>query len=134
LVDRAVVYDVINQIGSTDKAIKFFSSDIDLSWLKEPYPIAVHRGTIVSGDRDIRPKDIPGLKEKYGAKVGDWESGSIAFVCRHNNVRLVILRGVSDLVGSDGGDAYGERVVWVEAAEKIIRRLVDSLPGWLSNF
>ena len=133
LVDRAVVYDVINQIGSTDKAIKFFSSDIDLSWLKEPYPITVHRGTIVSGDRDIRPEDIPGLKEKYGANVGDWESRSIAYVCRHNNVRLVILRGVSDLVGSDGGDAYGERVVWVEAAEKIIRRLVDSLPGWLSN-
>ncbi|GAF67196.1 unnamed protein product, partial [marine sediment metagenome] len=58
---------------------------------------------------------------------------SISYVCRHNNVRLVILRGVSDLVGSDGGDAYDERVVWVEAAEKIIRRLVDSLPGWLSN-
>jgi adenosylhomocysteine nucleosidase len=133
LAERAVVYDVISQIGSTNKAIKYFSSDIDLSWLKEPYPIPVHRGTIVSGDRDILPGDIPGLKEKYGAKVGDWESGSISFVCRHNNVKLVILRGVSDLVGSDGGDVYGERVVWVEAAERIIRKLIDSLPGWLSN-
>lgn len=132
LVDRAVVYDIISQIGSTEKAIKYFSSDIDLSWLKEPYPITVHRGTIVSGDRDIQPDDIPLLKEKYGAKVGDWESGSISFVCRHNDTKLVILRGVSDLVDSDGGDAYGERVVWVEAAERIIRRLIDSLPGWLS--
>ena len=131
LVDKAVVYDVISQIGSTDKAIKYFSSDIDLSWLKEPYPIPVHKGTIVSGDRDIQPDDIPELKRKYGAKVGDWESGSISFVCRHNGVKLVILRGVSDLVDSDGGDAYGERVVWVEAAEKIIRRLINSLPDWI---
>ena len=120
-------------IGSTEKAINYFSSDIDLSWLKEPYPIKVHRGTIVSGDRDILPEDIQGLKDRYGAKVGDWESGSISFVCRHNGVKLVILRGVSDLVDSDGGDAYGERVIWVEAAERIIRRLIDSLPGWLSN-
>jgi adenosylhomocysteine nucleosidase len=132
LVEKAVVYDIISQIGSTEKAIKYFSSDIDISWLKEPYPIPVHKGTIVSGDRDIQPEDIPLLKEKYGAKVGDWESGSISFVCRHNKVKLVILRGVSDLVDSDGGDAYGERVVWVEAAEKIIRRLIDSLSGWIS--
>ena len=132
LADRAVVYDVISHIGSTEKAIKYFSSDIDLSWLKEPYPIKVYRGTIVSGDRDILPEDIQGLKEKYGAKVGDWESGSLSFFCRHNDVKLVILRGVSDLVDSDGGDAYGERVVWVEAAERIIRMLIDSLPGWLS--
>ena len=132
LADRAVGYDVISHIGSTEKAIKYFSSDIDLSWLKEPYPIKVYRGTIVSGDRDILPEDIQGLKEKYGAKVGDWESGSLSFVCRHNDVKLVILRGVSDLVDSDGGDAYGERVVWVEAAERIIRMLIDSLPGWLS--
>lgn len=132
LADKAVVYDIISHIGSTENAIKYFSSDIDLTWLKEPYPIKVHKGTIVSGDRDLLPEDIPMLKEKYGAKVGDWESGSISFVCRHNGTKLLILRGVSDLVGSDGGDAYGTRVIWLEAAEKIIRKLVDSLPGWLS--
>jgi adenosylhomocysteine nucleosidase len=131
LVEKAVVYDIISKIGSTEKAVNYFSSDIDLSWLKEPYPIPVHKGTIVSGDRDIQPDDIPLLKEKYGAKVGDWESGSISFVCRHNEVKLVILRGVSDLVDSEGGDAYGDRVIWVEAAEKIIRKLIDSLPGWI---
>lgn len=132
LVDRAVVYDVVSHIGSTEKVINRFSSNIDLSWLKGEYPIKVQRGTIVSGDRDLQPESIPTLKEKYGAKVGDWESGSIAFVCKHNDVSLLILRGVSDLVDNEGGDAYGERVIWVEAAEKIIRRLIDSLPGWLA--
>ena len=47
-------------------------------------------------------------------------------------MKLVILRGVSDLVDTKGGDAYGERDLWVEVAEKIIKRLIDSLSGWIS--
>lgn len=131
MVERAVVYDIINQMSDTDEIIAKFTTDIDLSWVTDP-PIPVTRATIVSGDRDLRPEDIPLLKEKYGARIGDWESGSIAWVCRVNGVRLLILRGVSDLVGASGGEAYdGNKIVWVEAAERIIPRLVDSLPGWL---
>ena len=63
--------------------------------------------------------------------MGDWESASIAYVCKKNNVKLLILRGVSDLVGPDGGDAYGARVIWVEAAERIMKMLFKSLPDWL---
>jgi adenosylhomocysteine nucleosidase len=133
LVDKTVVYDVINQIGDTDSAIARLSTEIDLKWIKEPYPLPVVTGTIVSGDRDLIPEDTPMLKKKYGAKVGDWESGSIAYVCTKNNVKLLILRGVSDLVGPTGGDAYdGTRVVWVEAAERIMKKLFKSLPDWLA--
>jgi adenosylhomocysteine nucleosidase len=128
MVDRTV--DIINQMSDTDEVIARFTTEIDLGWVTEP-PIPVTRATIVSGDRDLRPEDIPALKEKYGARVGDWESGSIAWVCRRNGIRLLILRGVSDLVGPLGGEAYGNKVVWVEAAERIMTRLVASLPGWI---
>ena len=134
LADKTVVYDIINQIGDTDAAIQRLTSKINLDWLKEPYPFPVVRGTIVSGDRDLIPEDIPKLQKKYGAKVGDWESASIAYVCKKNKVHLLILRGVSDLVGPDGGDAYGSRVTWVEAAEKIMERLFASLPDWLALY
>ena len=134
LADKTVPYDIINQIGDPDSAIKRLTTEIDLSWLKEPYPIPVVRGTIVSGDRDLIPEDVPMLRDKYGAKVGDWESASIAYVCNKNNVKLLILRGVSDLVGPDGGDAYGQRVIWVEAAERIMKMLFKSLPDWLALF
>jgi adenosylhomocysteine nucleosidase len=134
LAEKTVPYDIINQIGDPDSAIRRLTTEIDLSWLKEPYPIPVVKGTIVSGDRDLIPEDVPKLREKYGAKVGDWESASIAYVCDKNNVKLLILRGVSDLVGPDGGDAYGQRVVWVEAAERIMRTLFKSLPDWLGLF
>jgi adenosylhomocysteine nucleosidase len=134
LADKTVVYDIINQIGDTDSAIARLTTEIDLDWLKEPYPIPVVRGTIVSGDRDLIPEDIPVLRDKYGAKVGDWESAGIAYVCNKNGAHLLILRGVSDLVGSDGGDAYGSRVTWVEAAEKIMKNLFASLPDWLALY
>ena len=134
LADKTVVYDIINQIGDTDSAIKRLTSEINLDWLKEPYPFPVVRGTIVSGDRDLIPEDIPKLRNKYGAKVGDWESAGIAYVCNKNKVHLLILRGVSDLVGPDGGDAYGSRVTWIEAAEKIMTNLFASLPDWLALY
>lgn len=131
MVEKAVVYDIINQMSPAETAIKKFTTKIDLDWVTEP-PISVHRTTIVSGDRDLQPQDIPMLKEKYGASVGDWESGAIAWVCKQNKVKVLILRGVSDLVDSEGGEAYeGNKSVWYEAAERIIRHLVDSLPGWI---
>jgi nucleoside phosphorylase len=75
------------------------------------------------------------LKEKYNAKVGDWESGGIAYICNKNGVRLLILRGVSDLVAPFGGEAYnGTRVLWVESVEIIMRKLIASLPKWLKKY
>ncbi|MBN2333917.1 5'-methylthioadenosine/S-adenosylhomocysteine nucleosidase [Candidatus Bathyarchaeota archaeon] len=134
LVEKAVVYDIINQIGDTATVIKKFTTEIDLGWLVGETPIPVTRATIVSGDRDLIPDEIEGLHRMYGAVVGDWESGGIAWVCRLNDVRLLILRGVSDLVGPDGGEAYdGKRVIWKEAAMRIITRLVESLPDWLAE-
>lgn len=135
MAERTVVYDIINQIGDTDSTIREFTTEIDTCWIKEPYPIPVFKGTIVSGDRDLRPEDIPMLKEKYNAKVADWESGGIAYVCNKNGIQLLILRGVSDLVGISGGEAYnGTRVVWVESAERIMRKLIASLPEWLKKY
>jgi len=135
LADKTVPYDIINQMGDPDSSIKRLTTEIDLSWLKEPYPIPVVKGTIVSGDRDLIPEDVPMLRKKYEAKVGDWESASIAYVCNKNNVKLLILRGVSDLVGLEGGDAYGDnKVLWVEAAERIMKLLFRSLPDWLALF
>lgn len=134
MVEKALVYDIISQIGNQESHFEFFTTEIDNSWIKKPYPIPVTKGTIVSGDRDIQSDDIPMLIDKWSALVGDWESGGIAFVCRRNNVKLLILRGVSDLVGLDGGDAYdGTIVIWSKAANRIIKYLLASIPNWLSN-
>lgn len=133
--DKAVVYDIISQIGDPDEHFEFFTTEIDNNWINEPYPLPVETGTIVSGDRDLQPEDIPMLHEKFGARCGDWESGGIAFVCARNKTKLLILRGVSDLVGPEGGEAYdGTRVIWIEAAERIMRCITATLPEWLARY
>jgi adenosylhomocysteine nucleosidase len=77
------------------------------------------------------PADLPELRQRYGAIAGDWESGAIAWVAQRNLTRCLILRGVSDMVDEGGDEAYDNLEMFQQAARPIMRRLLDSLPGWL---
>ncbi len=133
LVERTVVYDLVEQMGDYEETINHYKTDIDLSWLGKQYPQDVRRTLIVSGDRDLMVEDIPRLKTEFGAVAGDWESGAIAYVAARNDTRCLILRGVSDLVGSSGGEAYGNIQVFVTSTREIMRRLVHYLPKWIAR-
>jgi adenosylhomocysteine nucleosidase len=133
MAERTIIYDIIEQMTGQAAAIARYTTDLDLSWLGEDYPQEVRRTLLVSGDRDIVPEDIPCLQAEYGAVAGDWESGAIAYVAARNNTRCLILRGVSDLVGSGGGEAYeGNLQVFIDGAAEILGRLIDALPAWLA--
>jgi vancomycin resistance protein YoaR len=93
----------------------------------------VVRGLLVSADRDILTGDIPGLVEKYGAVAADWESGAIAWVAQKNGLRCLILRGVTDLVGATGGEAYGNIQVFHENTRMVMKTLIEQLPDWLKD-
>ena len=134
LVKQAIVYDITEQMGDQKTSIEHYTTDIDTTWLKEDYPQDVHCDLIVSGDRDLNPKEIPHLKAQFGAKAGDWESGAIAWVAARNNTRCLILRGVSDLVSSSGGEAYDGNIhVFRENADRILKKLVHYLPAWIAK-
>jgi hypothetical protein len=47
---------------------------------------------------------------------------------------VLILRGVSDLVGPDGGEAYGDLDFFTRETSRVMRTLVDALPLWLARF
>ncbi len=132
LAEKTIVYDIIEQMGDYDEHIAHYATEIDLSWLAEPYPQDVIRTLLVSGDRDLIVEEIPQLKEKFGAVAGDWESGAIAWVAARNNIRCLILRGITDLVGGDGGEAYDNNFdVFVEGTRIVMGKLLDALPGWV---
>jgi adenosylhomocysteine nucleosidase len=133
LVDCALVYDIVEQMSDPLAAIERFTTRMDLSWLNEPYPHAVRRGILVSGDRDIIPGDIPWLRKQFGASAGDWESGAIAWVAARMQVRCLILRGVSDLVDTHGGEAYGNMEVFENGTRRVMQQLMENLPGWLAR-
>lgn len=133
LAERTLVYDIIEQMGDPAAALKHYTTDLDLSWLVEPYPMPVQRGLLLSGDRDLVVEEVPVLRARFGAAAGDWESGAIAYVAARNDVRCLILRGVTDLVGADGGEAYDGSVAFYRAQARIVMtRLLDALPDWLA--
>ncbi|MGD0751398.1 MAG: hypothetical protein ABSA23_08310 [Anaerolineales bacterium] len=133
LVAQTIVYDIIEQMSDPAEAISHYSTELDLTWLPDPLPHPVVRGLLVSADRDLIGSDIPDLVEKYGAVAADWESGAIAWVAQKNGLRCLILRGVTDLVGAIGGEAYGNIQIFHENTKKVMKALIDQLPDWLKN-
>lgn len=131
LVTRTLVYDIIEQMGDSSEAVEHYASTLDLSWLPSKLPYPVSRSLLVSADRDLLIEDIPMLIERYAAVAADWESGAIAWVSKKNNIRLLILRAVSDLVGGDGGEAYGNLELFHERTKAVMKQLFDQLPEWL---
>lgn len=131
LVERTLVYDIIEQMGDPDQAIAHYTIDIDLSYLQLPYPQEVRRGLLVSADRDILPADIPMLRSRYAAIAADWESGAIAWTAARNQKRLLILRGVTDLVNEEGGEAYGSLDMFWTNTRQVMTGLLAGLPAWL---
>jgi len=132
LVEKTLVYDIYEQMGDPDEHIAHYACELDLTWLKQPYPQAVRKTLLVSADKDLDEKDIPMLAERFGAVAGDWESGAIAFVAQRNRVKCLILRGVSDLVGQSGGEAYDAFEVFAEGAKRVLAPLLEALPQWIA--
>ncbi len=133
LVERAIVYDIVEQMTDPEAAIRHYTTELDLSWLGGAPPQPVRRHLIVSGDRDLIANEVPLLKARYGAVAGDWESGAIAWVAKRNGVRCLILRGVTDLVGEAGGEAYdGNLHVFADGAAAIMKSLIGNLAQWIA--
>jgi adenosylhomocysteine nucleosidase len=130
LVEKTYVYDIVELMGDLD-IVSYYASSLDLNWLAEPVPYPARRGTIASADSDLPPGKIPLLKSQ-GAIAADWESAALAWVAQRNHARLLILRGVSDLVSEEGGEAYDNIEVFNERAARIMQQLVEQLPDWLN--
>jgi len=135
LVERTVQYDIQEQMTDPEAANQFYSCDLDLTWLGDrPLPEGTIRASMFSADRDVLPSDVRHLIDHLGARAADWESGAIAWVSRSNQKPLIILRGVSDLVGPYGGESYGKVEVFKKNTRKIMGKLAGELPWWLQVY
>jgi len=134
LAQKTIIYDIFEQMSDPDQAIEKFTIDFDLSWLHPTTPQPVRVDTLLSADRDLNPDDISWLIEKYDGVAADWESGAIAWVARRNNVPCLILRAVSDLVGTYTSDAYGDYPFFERQCQGIMANFALHLPGWIKVF
>lgn len=131
LVNETLIYDIVERMGNPQEALQHYSMHIDLSRLRPPYPQPVRVARLLSADRDIDPVEIPALVTQYDAIAADWESGAITWTAQRNNTRLLILRGVSDLVSTAGGEIYNSPA-FQQRANEIMTSLLQHLPGWIA--
>ena len=131
LADRTIIYDIAEAMGDSKEAIADYTTEIDLSWLGMNYPAKVRKTLLVSADKDLKPDQINFLKREYHAVAGDWESGAIAYTANRNHKKILILRAVSDLVGTQKGEAYGNINQFVEQSQIIMKKLFTDLPLWI---
>ncbi len=132
LVTETIIYDIMEQMGDFDAHINHYRTQLDLSFIQKPYPMAVTLNRMVCGDRDLLKEDIPWLVDKFSAVAADWESGAIAYVASRNKIPVLILRGVTDLVGETGGEAYGNMGLFACNAATIMDELVDHVADWIA--
>ncbi len=132
LAEETLVYDIYERMGDAGQALEHYSTRLDLTFLREPFPKPVRRGRLISADQDIDPVLVPHLIDQYHAVAADWESGAIAWTAAQNHVPCLILRGVSDVVCPEKGDSsYANLAVFHSSAEAIMKDLLDALPGWI---
>jgi adenosylhomocysteine nucleosidase len=133
VVTRTIPYDIEEAMGDPAEAVRARTSDLDVGWLDGVLPRAL-RTHLVSGDRDLRPVDVMDLVRRYDAVAADWESAAIAYVASRRGTSLTIVRMVSDLVGTDGGEVIGDLPRFQDAAASVMRRLLDELPAIVAAF
>jgi len=125
LVTETIIYDIYERSGQNDDMINRYRCNLDLSWIKKPYPIKVKPAIMATADQDLNLEMMPYLYEKYGAIAADWESGAIAYVGHKINKRkCLILRGVSDL----GDEIYEAPDKFRIRVREIMPKLLDVLP------
>ena len=130
LVEKTVVYDIYERMGNPKEAVEHYSTNLDLSFLAEPYPQTVRKAQLVSADQDIDPDLVHMLVDDYGAIAADWESGAIAWTANLNKTPCLILRGVSDVVDPFGGEIY-ESDEFQNRADEVMLPLLRALPNWI---
>ncbi len=130
LASETMIYDIFERMGDQQAALDHYSTRIDLSYLHTPYPHNVRVCRLVSADQDIDPGMVQTLISDFQAIAADWESGAIAWTAARNGTRVLILRAVSDMVNTFGGEMYANGDFSSRAAE-VMRPLLRALPAWI---
>jgi adenosylhomocysteine nucleosidase len=128
LASETYVYDIVELMGDAEEAIEGFHTRLDTARWPARLASRVIIGPIVSADRDLDPAAVTTLHAKYHASAGDWESGAIAWIAARNHTRVLILRGVTDLVDAATGDpTYHAESAWERASVAVMASLVSLL-------
>src|SRR3989442_92012 len=112
------------ELGDDLKFAVLVSANAEWAAVKSAFPAP-------SVERDLTPATLRDIEDRYHPTAVDWESGAIAWVAKRNRTPLLIMRGVSDLVSLERGEAEGNGALWVENTRRIMSTLIANLPKWM---
>jgi nucleoside phosphorylase len=95
---KTVQYDCIIRFGEAKRLFyRPMVTKIDTSWVDlSGVSTKIYPGTIATADQDLDSEWREKL-QKENVLGADWESGAISKVCELNEVKCLILRGVTDI-------------------------------------
>src|SRR5215471_13286647 len=126
--DKLIIYDIYEGMGDDPtEGILHYTTELDLP---SQFPTTATRTTLYSADRDLTPETLREIEDQYRPVAVDWESGAIAWVASRNGTPLLIMRGVSDLVSFERGEAQRNEALFEANAAHIMPRLLQDLPQW----
>jgi adenosylhomocysteine nucleosidase/adenosylhomocysteine/aminodeoxyfutalosine nucleosidase len=132
IANKTVQYDCINKMGTVIKLFyEAFNIDIDISWIDFSYlPERVFPGMVATADQDMDFLTRVKLQDQ-NVLGADWESGAIAYVCKVNDVKCYIVRGVSDIPKKRGKVSERQQAKDLRKYTPVImKKLINSvLPG-----
>ena len=129
--DKVVIYDIAEAMGDSAEAIAEYTTAIPLA---PQLPVPVVRATLYSADRDLTSAGLKEIEPRYHPVAADWESGAIAWVAHRNGTPLIILRGVTDLVGPEKAEAEGNLELFQTNTVRVMQSLIRDLPKWVALF
>lgn len=99
LAEKTSQYDVIPMRGKENIFHEII--EFDNSWINlDKFPHKLEKGFLATADKSVTAKNYHSLR-KGGVKAADWETASIATICKINKVKCCVLRGVSDGVSQE---------------------------------
>ena len=126
--NKVVIYDIHEEMETDPLAgISHYTTELEAHF---PFPAPVIHTTLHSADSDLTPETLRAIEDQYRPVAVDWESGAIAWVAKKNATPLLIMRGVSDLVSLEHGEAQRNEALFQTNAAIIMRRLLEDLPKW----
>jgi len=124
-----VIYDIGEAMGDSQEAIAEYTTTLPLP---AHLPVPVLKATMYSADRDLTAAGLREIDGRFRPVVADWESGPIAWVAQKNATPLLILRGVTDLVGTEHTEAQGNLPLFETNTARVMQSLIGDLPEWMA--
>lgn len=102
IADNTAQYDCITGMGEEcNTFFEMFIQDIDNAWINfNQLPFTVYEGFVATADQDLGNKQIDMLRSE-NVLCADWESGAISHICKLNNIKCCVIRGITDIPRKD---------------------------------